>query len=200
MRLLGRIAAVLGGLLVLYAVVGLLLPKRYHVERSIVIDAPAEAIFPTINTLKEWPTWTAWTKENYPGMKVLFAGPEAGVGAKYSWTGEKVGTGELQITEADPAQGIKYDLDFENGKQVSLGGLRLEPADRGTKVTWWTEGDLGWRPVHRYFGLLMDSMMGPDFETGLNNLKKKIESTKSASAGDTPAPADSTSNGSKKTG
>lgn len=31
-------------------------------------------------------------------------------------------------------------------------------------------------PISRYFGLMMDRFMAPDFETGLNNLKKKVES------------------------
>ena len=44
------------------------------------------------------------------------------------------------------------------------------------KVTWFNQGDLGWNPVSRYFGLLMDKMMGPDFEEGLENLRRKAES------------------------
>ena len=113
-------------------------------------------------------------------MKVTFDGPESGAGAKYAWTSQKAGNGELKITESDPAQGIKYNLDFEGGKYRSIGGIRLEPSGSSTKAIWWNEGNLGWRPINRYFGLLMDSMMGPDFQTGLNNLKKKVESAKAA--------------------
>ena len=37
------------------------------------------------------------------------------------------------------------------------------------------QGDLGSNPINRYFGLIMDRMMGPDFEEGLNTLKGKVE-------------------------
>jgi hypothetical protein len=34
---------------------------------------------------------------------------------------------------------------------------------------------LGWSPINRYFGLMMDGMMGPDLEKGLTNLKDRVE-------------------------
>jgi len=34
---------------------------------------------------------------------------------------------------------------------------------------------MGGSPVNRYFGLLMDRMVGPDFEGGLTNLKALAE-------------------------
>ena len=43
--------------------------------------------------------------------------------------------------------------------------------------TWHNEGPLGMNPVARYYGLLMNKMMGPDFETGLHNLKVRVESS-----------------------
>ena len=49
------------------------------------------------------------------------------------------------------------------------------PDGSGTRVTWTNEGDMGANPVNRYFGLMMDSMVGPDFEAGLKNLKALAE-------------------------
>jgi hypothetical protein len=56
-----------------------------------------------------------------------------------------------------------------------MGAITLEPAGESIRVTWSNEGDLGANPINRYFGLMMDRMMGPDFEEGLNNLKRTIE-------------------------
>ena len=53
--------------------------------------------------------------------------------------------------------------------------MRLRPEGSGTRVTWTNEGDMGTNPVNRYFGLMMDSMVGPDFEAGLKNLKALAE-------------------------
>ena len=55
------------------------------------------------------------------------------------------------------------------------GAIMLEAGGENTKVTWSNEGDLGANPINRYFGLMMDRMMGPDFEEGLNNLKRAVE-------------------------
>ena len=43
----------------------------------------------------------------------------------------------------------------------------VHPAGDSCMVHWIVEGDLGYNPVNRYFGLLMNKMMGPDFERGL---------------------------------
>ena len=108
-------------------------------------------------------------------MQVKFVGPESGVGAGYSWEGKSTGQGSIKFTRAEPGKGISYDLDFEHGKYQSTGAITFEPSRESIKVTWSNEGDLGANPVNRYFGLMMDRMLGPDFEEGLNNLKRTVE-------------------------
>jgi hypothetical protein len=170
--------ALLGAVIVTLLAVSLILPARYRVERRVVIDAKAKDIFPLLNTLKKWPAWTAWTKERDPSLTVNFEGPEEGVGAVYRWTGDQLGVGRLKITRSDPARGMWYDLDFEDGKYLSQGGITFETAGEGTEVIWYNGGDLGRNPIQRYFGLFMDRMTGPDFEAGLGNLKRIVEANR----------------------
>jgi hypothetical protein len=151
------------------------LPSHYRVTRSIIIQATPEAMFANINTLRRWPEWTAWTVARYPDMKAEFSGPEAGVGATYAWTGKTSGSGTLKLTRSEPPKRVEYDLDFEHGKFISKGTILLEPSDGAVRVTWSNEGELGWNPVFRYFGLFMDKAMGGDLEQGLRNLKQKSE-------------------------
>lgn len=160
---------------ILLVVVSLFLPAQYRVECTTSINARPDAVFARINTLKQWPEWTAWTVAKYPDMKISFAGPEAGTGATYTWDGKSTGHGTLKITRSEPAKEIAYDLDFDHGKYISKGTITLEPSGETVKVTWVNEGDLGWNPVSRVFGLFMDKMMGPDFEEGLRNLQKQSE-------------------------
>lgn len=156
-------------------VVSLFLPSIYRVERRVGMNVRPGAVFPHINTLTQWPEWTAWTVAKYPDMKVSFTGPEAGVGASYGWEGKSSGRGTLKITRSEPDKSIGYELDFENGKYLSKGAITLEPSGEAVTVVWSNEGNLGWNPVSRFFGLFMDKMMGPDFEEGLRNLQKKVE-------------------------
>lgn len=160
---------------IVLVVVSLFLPSTYRIERRVTINAKPGAVFPHLNTLKRWPEWIVWTATKYPDMKVSFTGPESGMGASYSWEGKSSGRGTLKITRSEPDKSISYDLDFENGKYVSKGSITLEPTGESVSVTWSNEGNLGWNPVSRFFGLFMDKMMGPDFEEGLRNLQKKVE-------------------------
>src|SRR5262249_49767905 len=132
---------------------------------------------PWINELKRWAEWSAWTEARYPAMKTTYAGPASGTGASMSWEGKKSGQGTLQITSSDPAKGLIYDLDFEHGAYRSKGTITFQRVDSGNSlvVTWSNAGSLGWNPVSRYFGLFMDSMMGPDMEAGLKSLQTKVE-------------------------
>ena len=170
--------ALLGAVIVTLLAVSLILPAQYRVERRVVISAKAKEIFPLVNTLKKWPIWTAWTKEKDPSMTIGFEGPEEGVGAIYRWTGDKMGVGMLTITRSDPARGIWYDLDFENGKYLSKGGITFEGTGDRTEVIWHNGGELGRSPINRYFGLFMDRLTGPDFEEGLGNLKRIVEASR----------------------
>jgi hypothetical protein len=42
-------------------------------------------------------------------------------------------------------------------------------------VIWVMQGDMGSNPMYGWFALFADRMVGPDFETGLANLKVLVE-------------------------
>lgn len=166
-----------GGLLLLVVtllVVGMLLPGTYRVERSVVVDAAGEVVHAEVADLRTWPEWTAWNAANYPSLKYEYSGTESGIGAVQSWIADE-GNGRLEITESNPSTGIVYEMRFGDHPPMQ-GRLNVSAGDAGTTVTWIAEGDLGPNPIARWFGLLMDSMMGPDFERGLDGLKQRLES------------------------
>ena len=174
MKFLKRIVLVVLLLPVMLLIVSLFLPSKYHVERSVVIKAPNSAIFPLINNPSRWPEWTAWTKEKDPTLAFAYSGPTEGVGAASEWTSQKMGSGSMKFTSADPQKGIRFDLSFDGGKFQSKGALLLDPVGDSTKVTWSNDGELGGNPIFRYLGLFMDKMVGRDYEEGLEKLRRKI--------------------------
>ena len=175
MKTLRRILVVLGALLFVLIAVSQLLPSTYHVERSVMIQAKPDAIHPWINNLKKWPDWSAWTVAKDPTLVTSYEGPEQGAGAISKWEGKKLGQGQMTLTESDPQKGVKFNLSFEQGKYLSTSSLTFEAAGDATKVVWGIDGDVSRNPMDRYFSLLMDKMIGPDFEEGLANLKRKAE-------------------------
>lgn len=160
------------------AVIGLFLPATYHVERTVTIQASPDRIYPYISAFRRWPEWIAWTTNKYPDMAVKFGETDTGVGAGYSWTGKSSGNGAIRFTALEPGKSIGYHLDFEQGKYLSEGVITLVAEGGATKATWTNGGNLGNNPFSRWFGLLMDSMMGPDFEAGLQNFKVRVEAAK----------------------
>ena len=101
-------------------------------------------------------------------------GESTGAGASQTWTGES-GIGELIFVKWDASKGVVYEMSFNEGDYASLGRLIYEPSTDGTLVTWGWSGELGMNPVSRYFGVMMDGMVGPLFERGLDKLKTQIE-------------------------
>ncbi len=174
-RLVRKILLAVLTAIALLLLVSLFLPGRYRVQRSIVINAKTEAIFPLISTPRRWPEWSAWSAEQFPNLKYSYDGPESGVGAISRWTDPKIGDGEMRIRRADPAKGVWYDLTTQHGAYTSSGAVEFEPAGEGTRVFWSDEGELGRSPLRRFFGLMVDRMVGPGFEAGLVKLKQKVE-------------------------
>jgi len=173
MRFIKTAAVVLVILIVTVAVIGLFLPAKYSVERSIVINAAPEKVHKYVGDLKKWDEWTPW-KEEDPSIVVTLGEKTSGAGASQSWVGDS-GTGALTITESSPDSGIKYDLLFDGGTYECRGSVMYyRLPDGNTRVTWDMSGDMGKSLTSGYFALLMDTMVGNMFEKGLKNLKKAV--------------------------
>ena len=160
-------------ILILFFGIALFLPSQVQVERSLEIPASSEIIFSQINDLQQWTKWSPWHKAD-PNMDITYE-TTVGEGASYRWQSKEMGQGQLTITESLPHHYIETELDFmEQGTATAY--YRLEPVKGGTKVVWAFETDMGDSPVAKYMGLFMDSMIGKDFEQGLQNLRAHVTS------------------------
>jgi effector-binding domain-containing protein len=171
-KLLIGIAVLVVGL----AAIGMLLPRQVHLERRITIDAPKATIYTLVDGYKQFNKWSPWAPKD-PNCKYTWDGPEFGVGAKQSWVGDPktVGSGSQEIVATKPFEQVTTKIVF-TGQGEATARMTLTPATNGTDVVWGFDSDVGAGPVGRYFGLLMDHFVGPDFEKGLANLKTLAES------------------------
>lgn len=149
------------------------LDGKYDVERSVVINADSDDVHKQVGDLRQWPNWLPFTKHE-PTIRTTIVKPE-GVGASQHWEG-KDGKGELTFTASDEDKGVEFDMVFD-GKWKSKGRLIYEKSGDGTKVTWRMTGQND-DFVGKYFAALMPNMVGPMFEEGLADLKKKVEEKK----------------------
>ena len=176
MRILKKLAIVVALLCAVLAGVGLLLPRRVHAERAAVIDAPRATVFALVNGYASFNKWSPWLELD-PRAKYTYEGPASGLGAKMSWAGDPktAGSGSQEIVESRPHELVRTRLDF-GSQGTAEAQFTLTPEGTGTRVIWGFDTDLGMNPVSRYFGLMMDKMIGSDYEKGLAGLKKLAES------------------------
>jgi uncharacterized protein YndB with AHSA1/START domain len=115
-----------------------------------------------------------------PATTLSYSGAESGAGAEWSWQSATQGRGRMRFDRADPPQRLAYTLVFEDMGATSTGEFVLEPiADAsgrvtGTRVTWRLESVFGRNLPMRGFGLVLDRVVGPDFESGLARLDAQV--------------------------
>jgi hypothetical protein len=159
---------------VVFVVGGFTLPDQRTVIRSATINAPTANVYALTASLKNgWTQWSPFGEAQDPTMKSTYTGPDEGIAATQSFTG-KQGAGTMKIVSADAAKGIGYQLSLMEGKLTIDGHMNFEPEGGGTKVIWSDDMKLD-GPMLRWGGLMMDSMIGKQFEKGLASLKSKAE-------------------------
>jgi dienelactone hydrolase len=154
---------------------GFLLPRNVAVERSALIKADAATVFTYINSLEKFHSWSPWADLD-PAMQVDFSGPESGVGASMSWssTVPQVGNGAQKITVSESDKRVVTELVFD-GKKGGEAEFELVPQDSSTQVIWRFRADFGANPIARYFGLMIDKMLGEQYDVGLAKLRGLVE-------------------------
>ena len=176
MSTLEIILIVVGAIVLLILFVGYTSPRKAIMERSVMINASAETVFPYLNSLKTFvDNWSPWTEKD-PNAVHEYNDIASGEGAGYSWKGEpkKVGEGSMKIIKCIENKHVRTLLHFK-GRGDAYAGWHISESGDGVKVTWDFESDNGMNPMARIFGRFMDKFLGPDYENGLNKLKKVVE-------------------------
>src|SRR5207237_3179299 len=110
-------------------------------------------------------------------MKQNYEGAPAGVGAMYSWNGNRnVGEGRMTITESRPNNLVRVKLEFMRPfAGINDVEFSFKPDGNQTRVTWSMAGKKHF--VVKAFGLFMsmDKMIGGMFDQGLGQLKTIAE-------------------------
>ena len=174
--MLKKILIGLGAIVVGIIVTALLKSPDYRVERSLVIAAPAEKLFPYFDNHKKFNEWNPWAKMD-PEAKNTYSGPEAGLGAVANWDGKMVGKGSATITESKPNERVVERMDWMEPMQgVSTVEFTFQPAGEGkTKVTWAMYGkNEGLLAKVMSLVFKCETMCGPEFEKGLADVAKLV--------------------------
>lgn len=167
---------ILLGAIALILILAMMKPNTLNYNRSAVINAPAEKIFPLINDFHEWPKWSPWEKLD-PNMQRTHSGAPSGKGAHYAWVGsKKVGEGSMEIVGTKAPNEIDIKIDFlkpwEAHNNITF---RLQPQGGGTLVDWRMTGPSNFMAKVFSVFVNMDKLVGKDFEKGLAAMKAEAE-------------------------
>lgn len=162
-----------GAAALLVIVVGFILPSGYTISRTVVIEAKPQQVHELVGYLDQWVRWTPWLKED-PSLIITPGALSTGKGAHLSWQ-NKTGGGEMTLTRCQPDWGVAFDMTLGKRKQLSACSLRYRHVAQGTEVVWQMQGDSGFDIFGRYFNLLLDPLMGPMLEKGLEQVKELAE-------------------------
>lgn len=149
---------------------------HFQYERTGVINAPPEKIFPYLSTFEGGHAWSPYERID-PTMKMKVIGPDGQVGTVMEFEGNKnAGSGKLELLKITPNKEVAVRLvmvkPFPADNVVEY---RLTPEGTGTKFTWSMSGENG------FFGKMInvfidcEKMNGDMMNQGIKNLKDVVE-------------------------
>jgi len=179
MKILKIIGFAILGLVLLALIIGVFTEREYAVKRDIVINRSKSEVFEYVKYLKNQDNFSKWSSMD-PYMKKEYKGVDATVGFISSWASDSsdVGVGEQEIINIEEGKRIDYALRFfEPFESSEKAYLELESVgDNKTKVIWGFKGEMDYPMNLMLLAMDFDAMLGADFEYGLKELKKILES------------------------
>ena len=151
----------------------------YSVEREIIINQPKDQVFEHIKFLKNQDKWSRWSTVD-PDMIKTYTGVDGQLGFISAWESEidEVGKGEQEITKIVEGERIETELRFmEPFESTENAYMQVEEVGQGkTKVIWGFKGHMDYPMNLILITMDFDAMLGADFEYGLSELKRILES------------------------
>ena len=159
------------GFIGLYILACVFMPSKFEISRDIEINASPLILFNQVNDFHNWNNWKPWSEIDTTIIN-NFGEITAGEGAYIEWSAEKVGNGNMKITNSKLFEQIDFEISLSDWNAF-YGQFIFEPAEMGVKVSWVYKGDLPF--LARGCGPIFNAMTGKNFEKGLNNLKVYCE-------------------------
>jgi uncharacterized protein YndB with AHSA1/START domain len=175
MKLGAKIFGALSGILLLYLLVGLILPGTWEAEVEATLPAPPETVFPYLSQVDLWLEWNP-----IPASGMESTGPSAGVGAGLEWNDPQYGSGHMTILESRKNEGVVYAVQIEGGRLQIEGTLSLSPQGTGSRLVWRERGDFGWNPLMGYAARGMAGSQGEAMRANLDSLTVRLREESTA--------------------
>jgi uncharacterized protein YndB with AHSA1/START domain len=149
---------------------------NFRYERSDVINAPAEKIYPYLSSFKLGGAWSPFEQVD-PNMKKTYSGDSGQVGSTMEFEGNsEAGSGKLEMLKLVPNELVEIKLTMLKPFHAeNFIRYTLTPEASGTRFSWEMSGDGGF--MGKLISTFVDceKMIGDQFSKGISNLKAVVE-------------------------
>ena len=176
MKVLKFIGIGIIGLIALFLIAAMIVPKDYTISVFTTINKPQEVVFDYVKMIKNQEKYSVWVMKD-PNVKIEYIGIDGTVGFKSSWVSldDNVGVGSQQITKITNKR-IDADLHFEKPMKGdnSAAAIVEKLSDNQTKLTseFYVHSDY---PVN-LMSFVFKDFIKKDQEQNIANVKKILES------------------------
>ncbi len=161
--------------LVLIAIIGFAIyvavqPNSFEVSRERTISAPASVLYDNVIDFKNWEDWSPWVERD-PETVITLGEKTKGIDGSFTWT-DSHGEGSMKNLTTTPNLAIDQEMQFGDFHPSKVNWALESTQDNKTKVTWKMNSDklpFLFKASAAVSGGF-DSMIGPDFERGLEKL------------------------------
>lgn len=144
------------------------LDGNYHVDRSLVINAPVGDVYNTVVDFKTWPSWSPWLLHE-PQTEIVYSDNYQQPGGYYTWDGKLVGSGKLIHEQLNTNKSIQQRIEFIRPfKSINQVSWTFREIDNNTEVHWIMQGKMPF--LFRFMTKMTVSMIGRDYDLGLHLL------------------------------
>ena len=157
---------------IFFFVLGLLLPSKVTVSKSVLINATTEKVSNQLVNFGQWKNW-------YPGFRE--GNVSVSKGSLESETRKSVTIEDKQgriirfnIIDIKPGS-VEVEVRSSSSTKVGYQFIFTTKMNRQTQLTWNINADLGWYPWKRIRGIFLEKFSGAQYEASLSDLKKAAE-------------------------
>lgn len=150
------------------------LPTSATVERTILINAKFDRVESYVSNLRTWEEWTS-LKQVDSTMKVIYSAQTTGTGANAIYKGKTSGELKIIITHSYAGTGFEFEISQEKKTQKVIGKFEYKDKSNVTELKKTYIMELGWNPISKLFGLIIDKPIGEGLDIELKAIKKNLE-------------------------
>lgn len=178
MDTLTTILGIFAGIIAVVLVLALIAPKKYAVQRSIIINRSRQQIFDYIKFLRNMDYYSKWVMTD-PNKRMTYTGTDGTEGFAAAWDSDikQAGKGEQTIEKIIDGERIDIRVVFiKPFAGVADTYIATQSVTEDTTTVKWAFASKMPFPMNAMLLFInMEKMLGADMEISLNNLKQILE-------------------------